>query len=221
MVGFQRARSEEQREVRRRAILDTAAAMLAQMPVAEVGLNELARRVGLAKSNVLRYFDSREAVLLELLDVSYREWLVALTPELTDTTGDLPTRRDRLVRAIVTSLAENPVLCDLFSSQAAVLERNISPDVAAQFKRASIATTGDFANLVARLIPEFGAERSWKFCAAALLTAGSLWTHSHPSAAMLAAYQQHPDLAAACIDFTDTGTDLLNILAVGLLATDT
>ncbi|ATB39811.1 TetR family transcriptional regulator [Cystobacter fuscus] len=50
---FLRARSEEQREVRRRAILDTAAAMLEQMPVAEVGLNELARRVGLAKSNVL------------------------------------------------------------------------------------------------------------------------------------------------------------------------
>ena len=29
--------------------------------MAELSLNELARRVGLAKSNVLRYFDSREA----------------------------------------------------------------------------------------------------------------------------------------------------------------
>ncbi|MFI6996068.1 TetR/AcrR family transcriptional regulator [Nocardia sp. NPDC050175] len=220
MVGFQRARSEEQREVRRRAILDTAAAMLTQMPVAQVGLNELARRVGLAKSNVLRYFDSREAVLLELLDLSYREWVAALAPQLADTTGDLPTRRDRLTRAIVTSLAANPVLCDLFGSQAAVLERNISPDVAAQFKRTSIATTGDFANLVARLIPEFGPERSWKFCAVTLLTTGSLWTHSQPAAAMLAAYEQHPELAAARIDFTETSTDLLNILALGLLATE-
>ncbi|WP_433664455.1 TetR family transcriptional regulator [Nocardia sp. CA-128927] len=218
MVGFQRARSEEQRELRRHAILDTAATMLAQMPVAEVGLNELARRVGLAKSNVLRYFDSREAVLLELLDVSYREWLVALTPELSDTSGDLPTRRDRLIRAIVTSLAQNPVLCDLFSSQAAVLERNISPDVATRFKRAAIATTGEFADLVAGLIPEFGAERARKFCVATLLTAGALWTHSQPSAAMLAAYEQHPDLAAARIDFTSTCTELLNILTTGLLA---
>src|SRR6185295_16951299 len=49
-------------------ILDTAAAMLEEMPVSELSLNELSRRVGLAKSNVLRYFDSREAVLLELLD---------------------------------------------------------------------------------------------------------------------------------------------------------
>ena len=51
---FQRARNEEQREIRRRAILETAAAMLDEMPVAEVSLNELSRRVGLAKSNVLR-----------------------------------------------------------------------------------------------------------------------------------------------------------------------
>ncbi|HEX4291540.1 MAG TPA: helix-turn-helix domain-containing protein, partial [Trebonia sp.] len=66
-MGFQRARSEEQREIRRQAILDTAAAMLDLMPVSEVTLNELSRRAGLAKSNVLRYFESREAILLELL----------------------------------------------------------------------------------------------------------------------------------------------------------
>ena len=42
--------------------------MLDEMPVAAVTLNELSRRVGLAKPNVLRYFESREAVLLELLD---------------------------------------------------------------------------------------------------------------------------------------------------------
>src|SRR3954471_16522615 len=81
-VTFKRARSEEQREIRRRAILDTAAAMLDEMPVAEVSLNELSRRVGLAKSNVLRYFESREAVLLELLDDFLGSWLAELAQEL-------------------------------------------------------------------------------------------------------------------------------------------
>lgn len=36
--------------------------MLSEMPVAKLSLNELSRRIGLAKSNVLRYFESREAV---------------------------------------------------------------------------------------------------------------------------------------------------------------
>ena len=43
-VSFQRARSDEQREIRRRVILDTATAMLDEMPMAEVTLNELSRR---------------------------------------------------------------------------------------------------------------------------------------------------------------------------------
>ena len=48
MAVFQRARNQEQREARRQAILGAAAAMLAEMPVAEVTLNELsrARRAG-------------------------------------------------------------------------------------------------------------------------------------------------------------------------------
>ena len=142
MTTFQRARSEEQREVRRRAILDTAAAMLAEMPVAEVTLNELSRRVGLAKSNVLRYFESREAVLLELLDSAWQEWLTGLEADLgaaIDATAPAAGRGDQLAGVLAASLAARPVLCDLLSAQAAVLERNVSPQVAAAYKRAALA----------------------------------------------------------------------------------
>jgi AcrR family transcriptional regulator len=145
MTTFQRARSEEQREVRRRAILDTAAAMLAEMPVAEVTLNELSRRVGLAKSNVLRYFESREAVLLELLDSAWQEWLTGLEAGLGGAidAAALPAERgDQLAAALAASLAARPVLCDLLSAQAAVLERNVSPQVAAAYKRAALADVG-------------------------------------------------------------------------------
>ena len=61
--GFQRARRPEQIEARRCAILDAARAMLGSRPVADISLRELSESVGLAKSNVLRYFDSREAHL--------------------------------------------------------------------------------------------------------------------------------------------------------------
>ena len=63
-------------------ILGVAATMLAEMPVAQVTLNELSRRAGLAKSNVLRYFESREAVLLELLDSDWQDWLAQLEEDL-------------------------------------------------------------------------------------------------------------------------------------------
>lgn len=76
-MEFQRARNDEQRDQRRRLILETAAGMLAEMPVADLSLNELSRQVGLAKSNVLRYFETREAILLELLSAELRIWAEA------------------------------------------------------------------------------------------------------------------------------------------------
>src|ERR1700689_2505770 len=124
MTVFQRARSAEQREVRRRAILDTAAAMLAEMPVAALSLNELSRRVGLAKSNVLRYFESREAVLLDLLGAAASQWLagaVKRVPAAVDASLPVQRRVDAVANALATAFADAPLLCELLSVQAGVL----------------------------------------------------------------------------------------------------
>jgi AcrR family transcriptional regulator len=221
MAVFQRARSEEQREARRQAILGAAAAMLAEMPVAEVTLNELSRRAGLAKSNVLRYFESREAVLLELLDSAWQDWLGQLGTELAgavDAGAPVASRADQLAAAVAASLAARPMLCDLISAQAAVLERNVSPQVAAQYKRASIAGISALGALLLRSVPELGEPDAFRLAGAAVMTTAALWPHTQPSAAMLAAYAADPALAAMRLDFTGTLREVLEVLTAGLLA---
>jgi len=221
MVVFQRARSEEQREARRRAILGAAAAMLAEMPVAEVTLNELSRRAGLAKSNVLRYFESREAVLLELLDSAWQDWLTQLDRDLTgafDSAAPVTARSAQLAGAVAASLAARPMLCDLISAQAAVLERNISPQVAAQYKRASMSGIAALGGLMLRCTPELGEPDAVKLAGATVMTAGALWPHTQPSAAMLAAYEADPELAALRLDFTETLGEVVEVMSAGLLA---
>ncbi|WP_329143303.1 TetR family transcriptional regulator [Streptomyces niveus] len=218
---FQRARSEEQRAQRRQAILDTTAAMLAEMPVAQVSLNELSRRVGLAKSNVLRYFESREAVLLELLDVASQEWLEHLEgalPSGVDAGAPLPERGDQVVAVLAASLADRPVLCDLTSAQAAVLERNVSPAVAAQYKRTAIVNVGALAALTRTRVPELTEGDATRFAAVCVMTTGAIWTHAQPSAAMLAVYDADPALAAMRIDFAATLREVLEVVLSGLLA---
>ena len=221
MTTFQRARSEQQREARRRAILDAAAAMLAEMPVAQVTLNELSRRVGLAKSNVLRYFESREAVLLELLDSAWQEWLAQLEsdlPAMVDA-GDPPAARgDQLAAALASSLAARPVLCDLLSAQAAVLERNVSTEVALSYKRAALADVTRLGRLVRRSLGELGEHDAERLAAGTVLVAGALWAHAQPSAAALAAYEADPALAVLRVDFTATLREVAEVLIAGLLA---
>jgi AcrR family transcriptional regulator len=217
VVTFQRARSEEQREVRRRAILDTAATMLGEMTVAQLSLNELSRRVGLAKSNVLRYFDSREAVLLELLERATREWLESLQPSLPGITGTVTERRESLAALLASSLAARPVLGDLLGAQAAVLERNVSPAVAARFKRSLLELGGVFTAEVREVLPELDQGRAQSFVAAVMLLTGGVWSFGQPSAAMSAAYEADPELAAMRMDVEPTLRDLFATMLAGLL----
>ena len=203
------------------AILAAAAAMLTEMPVAEVTLNELSRRAGLAKSNVLRYFESREAVLLELLDSAWRDWLVQLDRDLADAVDPavaLTMRADQLAATVASSLASQPMLCDLISAQAAVLEHNVSPDVAAQYKRASMAAIAALGAAMLRCVPELGEADAFRLAGAAVMMTAALWPHTQPSAAMLAAYEADPALAALRLDFTSTVGEVIQVMTAGLLA---
>ena len=208
-MTFQRARSEEQREIRRRTILDTAAAMLDEMPVAEVSLNELSRRVGLAKSNVLRYFESREAVLLELLDDFLGRWLAELADELADELAAgieahaaPEVRAGRLAEVLSRSLADRVVLCDLFGAQGGVLEHNVSVEVVKRHKRSSLTRLAAMSDLVRRHVPELG-DDAQLFCLMSLVSAGALSSYVPPPPSLLAAYADEPALGALHMELPD------------------
>lgn len=75
-------------------------------------------------------------------------------PSGVDAGAPLPERGDQVVAVLAASLADRPVLCDLTSAQAAVLERNVSPAVAAQYKRTAIVNVGALAALTRTRVPE-------------------------------------------------------------------
>ncbi|MFI9008007.1 TetR/AcrR family transcriptional regulator [Actinosynnema sp. NPDC053489] len=201
-MTFQRARTEEQRETRRRAILETTSAMLDEMSVGEVTLNELSRRVGLAKTAVLRYFESREAVLLDLMDDRTATWLTGLEQELArGVDPDLPAvdRAEQAADVLSRSLAAQTVLCDLYGAQGGVLEHNVSVEVVRRHKRASLDNLAVMAGLVRRHLPEVG-DRAEQFCLTALLVAGALSAYTPPPPSLLAVYESEPALAVHRVD---------------------
>lgn len=216
-MKFKRARSEEQREQRRQVILDTASAMLTKMRVDDLSLNELSRRVGLAKSNVLRYFESREAILLELLDEGLREWIrdLARVPTVRDATAR--ERGDHLAENMALSLAARPVLCDLISAQPGVLERNVSSEVVLRHKRATMGAVDDMGTVMQRHLPELRKDDAFTVFAFTLLMTSGAWPHSRPTAAVLEAYAADAAVAAMQMDFATTVRQMIELSIAGLL----
>ncbi|OYO07044.1 TetR family transcriptional regulator [Enemella evansiae] len=221
MTTFQRARSDEQRGIRRRAILETAASMLAEMPVSEVSLNELSRRVGLAKSNVLRYFESREAVLLELQLSLARDFFAETAEQLpaaVDADAPAPDRVAGIAAALAAAFAAQPMLCELISSQAAVLEHNVSTETITSYKLAGYPLLVELGAAVQALLPELSDQAVGEAIRTILLLVGALWTHSHPPQAVQDAYAADPRLTFLPEGFTGSLERSIRIVLRGLLA---
>lgn len=164
---------------RRRTILDAACAMLRERSVADISLRELSHRVGLAKSNVLRYFDSREAIFLEVLDEEWGAWLDEVEAALATEVDEVG-----VATAIATSLLRRRLLCELLSGMAGVLERNIRVDFARVFKRRAHERTARLADLVRARVPVLDEAAARHFAGVVLVLTAGLWPHANPTDAV-------------------------------------
>lgn len=194
--------------------------MLAEAPVAGLTLSELSRRVGLAKSNVLRYFESREDVLLELLLRSSQEWVTELGAELAGTVdpGDpVAVRTERTAALLAVSAAARPDLLDLLSAQASVLERNVSAEVVLRFKRAALELMTAMADVLRSAIPELD-DAALALCGLLVPVAGAVYAQSQQSAACAQAYRVDPALQVFRVELVPALTAVFATLIAGVLA---
>jgi AcrR family transcriptional regulator len=210
MNDFQRARSPEQREARRRAILGTAAELLAETPISEISLRELARRVGLSKTNVVRYFETREAVFFALLNQTIEDWLTGLPDELPDAEPLV------VVDALARSLARRPLLCELWSALGTELERNLSADGARAFKLAHAELQARWAEILTVRVKHLTADDARELVALTILLVAGLWPFANPSPAVAEAVRD-PRLAHSRVDFADRLSRSLQVAATGLM----
>jgi AcrR family transcriptional regulator len=208
--AFGRARRPEQKEQRRKAILGAARELAGVCGVRNVTLGAVAEAVGLAKSNLARYFATREEIYLELLAQEWRGWAQDLSVRLPATRG-----RAQAAAAVAETIAARPLFCDLLSQVSTTLEHNVSIPAARDFKYAMhdvLATTAAELARATRLSePE---ARELLGLAAGL--AGLLWPLVNPPAVLEQLYAQDPQLAAGRADMVPTLVRSLTALAAGL-----
>ncbi|MFE7506087.1 TetR/AcrR family transcriptional regulator [Promicromonospora sp. NPDC057488] len=213
--GFQRARSAEQREIRKQTILDVATELLDEMPVGEISLRELSRRVGLSKTNVVRYFETREAVFFELLNRSLAQWTEELAGELS--AAGPAAAPDQVADTVARSLAARPLLCGLLSALGPELERNISTEAALEFKLAHGRLLGELAGLLRRHLAGLTEAEARELVSLTVVYTAGLWPFANPSEAVAKA-QEDPALADTRVDFAARLGRVLQIAVAGLSA---
>ena len=155
---FLRARRPEQKQQRREEILAAARELALADGVRSVSLAGIAALAGIDKSALLRYFETREQIFLELTAREWPAWVQALhdgldgaDPASAGTAGPGPS----LVADVVArSFGDRPLFCDLLAHTPLNLERNVSPEAVRGYKLISLAAVGEAADVVHRVLPD-------------------------------------------------------------------
>lgn len=207
---FLRARRPEHKQQRREAILAAARELARTSGVRNVSLGGLADAVGLAKSNIVRYFGTREEIYLELLGEEWRQWTEVMSARLHDAEG-----ADDVVAALAETIVARPLFCDLLSQVSTTLERNVSVPAARTFKRTVHDRLAEMGAEIARAT-NLTEREGRELVAAAGGLAGMLYPAANPSPALAQVYAEDPELDAAHPQLPTTLIRVLSALAAGL-----
>jgi AcrR family transcriptional regulator len=131
-LGRQRARTLEDKDLRRSHLLQAAAELFAQTDFDGVTIANMAQRAGVAKGTAYLYFNCKEAVFLELVQAELILWEGDLAHALRTLPSERPA--DAVPTAIARTLAERPMLGRLLVLLHSVIEPRLDLDSAYAFK---------------------------------------------------------------------------------------
>jgi AcrR family transcriptional regulator len=127
----QRARSDQDKVARRAQLLAVAAELWQEKNFASITMFEVASRANLAKGTTYLYFQTKEELLLALLERELENWFLELGTSLSKKTSFSP---KEFAQTIAKSLVHRQAFTRLICIQASILEHNIDFERALAFK---------------------------------------------------------------------------------------
>lgn len=211
----QRARRDEDKEARRRVILDEALKLYEATSYADVKMADVAERAELAKGTVFLYFPTKEALFLALLEDLLFAWFAKLEGLLTQ--GDGRWTGPRVARGVAESLEGEEPLTRLLALLQTVLEQNVTVEQVRRFKERLLEAQLRLGAAVEQRLPFLKAGEGPRF----LLQLNALVTGLRQMADVAPVTREVlalPHMAPLKVDFTAELTAALTVLLRGLEA---
>jgi AcrR family transcriptional regulator len=154
MALRERARKAEDKELRRRVILDAARALFAERGLSGFAMAEVAARAGLVKGTLYLYWPTREELLLSVLEELLWGWMAELDARLDDLRA--PAGPRKLAAAVCESLGAYEPLGRLLAVLQTVLEHNVSRESVVRFKSTLLERAAVTGARLERHLPQLG-----------------------------------------------------------------
>lgn len=208
---MQRARSEEEKQERRNAILRTAWKMYTREPsFTAFTMAALAKQAGLAKGTLYLYFRTKEALFLALLESGFDAWFDVIDARLDD--GERGWTPDEAAEMIVRSVRGRETLARLLSIQPVIVEHNVEFEAALRFKRHVMHRAEVTGHRLEGRLPWLRAGEGARFLVHLHALVIGVWQLAVPSPVIRRVMEQ-PELQPARVEFEED----LRFLAAAVL----
>ncbi|PXX07343.1 TetR family transcriptional regulator [Mycolicibacterium moriokaense] len=211
---FQRARSPQAKQQREDGILAAARSLGAERGIRQITLTDIADAVGMHKSAMLRYFETREQIFLRLTAEGWREWSEVLRVKL-ERIGS-PTAKS-VASAFSTTLADRGMFCDLLAQAPLNLERNVSLEAVRDFKLVTHDEVDAIVAVMRRLLPGLTERDCVDVIATATSLSGAFWQLANPAPEVATLYRSDPRMSHADFEVEPRVRRILTAMLKGTL----
>ena len=214
-ISQQRARSAEDKDLRRAQLIAAATQLFADADFDAVTIARVADAAGVAKGTAYIYFATKEALFLELVRAELLLWLDELVLKL----RRLRARNlsDAVPAAMARSLAEHPALCRLLILLHTVIEPKIDAASAADFKYFLRDLLSRISAEIVNKLPAMQAEQAQTLVLQMHALVISVAQLSSPPPVIAQVIADNPELQFMQIDFESFLRSTLTTLVRGTL----
>lgn len=155
-MGFKRARSEEQKNIRRDQIIEATVKLLEKEPLEKITLASIASELNFSRANLYKYVTTREEIFLWIVASDAEKWVEGLQQRL-ESYDHLELKTFCGIWA--EQIYQNKRLVKLFSLLTIVLEKSSTLTAFETFKQDFYSNFSQLKIIIKRLLPDLSNEQ--------------------------------------------------------------
>lgn len=159
VMGFIRARGEEQKKIRIQQIVDAAAALYAEVGYDKVTFSQIGRMVSFSRLNLYNYYRCKEDIFLTLL----LQDIWKMVEDARNSFSGAVTDRDAFCRAWAALRLRHQRMMALFSITNTVILKDASSEMHRRFRMEMRQASNEIKALVQELFPKFTPQQAFLF----------------------------------------------------------
>lgn len=214
-MNWQRARTNEKKNERKAAIYQAAFTLFKKNGYDKVSFNGIALEAGFTKSNMYRYFTSKEEIFLNVFAELFEAWFDDCIKQLQRLEQGEQVKQ--FANTYVQSLISHPQFLDLTPILFTSLEKNSSFEQLLEFKRLAMNLLYRITIEISRIYPEIQGEQAFQFLTLSYAAMANFWAANSQSDALKQIYQLE-EFATLTPNFEHDLTTSIEIIIHGLRA---